>query len=367
MIWLLLLAAAMSPDDMLRQIRAQVARNLRQMPNYTCTENIWRFVRMAHSKKFVHTDTMRVEVALLGGNELFAWPGGKFEAMGIDELVGARGLLSNGGFGMHLKALFEGTEARFTYDGETVEHKRKVVKFRYEVPKEASTYIVSRNSEGGRMPYHGSVTADAQTFELVSVEVIADRLPAALETRRTRDAVEYAPVALGGSNFLLPRRSELEVTDDDGNVSRNVTVYQGCREYRGESQIHFDGETPAAGPGAPAIIHLPAGIPMTLQLESAIEFDKAAIGAPVTARLENRFSARGRDFEPGARVTGRITGFEARLGGRPLQCVGLEFHAIEGAAEFHAAMPGAEDGMVCVPHSRKRIPAGLRMEWRTVE
>jgi hypothetical protein len=54
-----------------------MADNLARLPNYTCVQTIERSHRAARKKIFERQDLMRLEVALVGGQERFAWPGAK--------------------------------------------------------------------------------------------------------------------------------------------------------------------------------------------------------------------------------------------------------------------------------------------------
>ena len=87
--WAYLLAALplLAADDAasirIARIRSQMARNLERLPNYTCTQTIERSIRPARTRRFQLIDTIRLEVALVNGRELFAWPGsGKFDDRG---------------------------------------------------------------------------------------------------------------------------------------------------------------------------------------------------------------------------------------------------------------------------------------------
>src|SRR5215467_1270517 len=72
----------------LSRIRARAIENLNRMPNYTCRETIERSVRKPPAKRFQLVDTVRLEVALVKGKELFGWPGAeKFEEGEIGDLV----------------------------------------------------------------------------------------------------------------------------------------------------------------------------------------------------------------------------------------------------------------------------------------
>ena len=102
--------AALTADDAasirIARIRAHMADNLQRLPNYTCTQTIERSTRPARSRRFQLVDTLRLEVALVNGRGLFAWPGsGKFDDRELGEIIGS-GASGNGNFGLHARSIF---------------------------------------------------------------------------------------------------------------------------------------------------------------------------------------------------------------------------------------------------------------------
>src|SRR5438477_6687873 len=84
-------------NNPLPRIRAQMAELLRGQPNYTCTETIER-TRQTPANRAKVEDTLRLEVALVDGKEMFAWPGSKqFEDRDLSELI-STGMFGNGNF-----------------------------------------------------------------------------------------------------------------------------------------------------------------------------------------------------------------------------------------------------------------------------
>ena len=113
---LLLAGETVTPDAIrLARIRYHMSQNLTQIPNYTCTQTIERSTRRAKGRKFQLIDTLRLEVALVNGNEMFAWPGsGRFEDKKIADLVGRGGAIGNGAFAGHARAVFLSGAPRFS-------------------------------------------------------------------------------------------------------------------------------------------------------------------------------------------------------------------------------------------------------------
>src|SRR5271165_376307 len=108
----------LSPDlEALSRIRTRMIFNLQHQPNYTCVETIERASRSKSTARFKIIDTLRLEVGLVDGKEMFAWPGSKkFEDSDLTKIV-TSGAIGNGNFATHARALFETRAATFHYLG----------------------------------------------------------------------------------------------------------------------------------------------------------------------------------------------------------------------------------------------------------
>ncbi len=330
----------------LARIKARMAENLTRLPNYTCTQVIERSVRRARSRKFELLDTVRLEVAVVEGKELFAWPGaGRFEEREISDLVHG-GAIGNGSFALHARSVFMGRAPVFRFAGKEARNGRPIVRFDYTVAQFASGFQVRVGEEKAVVGYHGSIWADAESHEALRLEVHADDIPPWLGLEATSVATDYSRVRIGESDFLLPVLSEMTMMDARGTESRNRTYFSACRQYSGESVISFgDPSTSAAvavPPPLPAV-ELPAGLRLEIELTSTIDSRQSAVGDPVTGLLAKDARWEGRLVAPkGGTVSGRVTQLERRMGqfGRAPSAyylIGVEFDKLEfarGRAEF---------------------------------
>jgi hypothetical protein len=116
---------------------------------------------------------------------------------------------------------------------------------------------------------------------------------------------------LGASDFLIPEQSLMRILMRDASETETAVVYSACREFVGESTVRFEEVSTApkeetARPSPPA---LPAGLAVSLVLDSPIDSDTAAAGDVFTARVRKdvRESDSHRVLIPaGATVRGRI-------------------------------------------------------------
>ncbi len=329
----------------LARVKVKMTEHLTRLPNYTCTQVIERSVRRAGSRKFELLDTVRLDVAMVEGKELFAWPGaGRFEDREISELVRG-GAIGNGNFALHSRAVFMGSAPVFRFSGKEVLGGRTLLRFDYTVAQFRSGFTVRVGEATAVVGYHGAVWADAESHEASRLEVHADDIPPRLGLKSTGIGMDYSRMRIGEADFLLPAASEMTMVDNHGAVSRNRLHFSGCRQYAGESVISFGDPPPSAPPPRPppAAIEMPAGTRLEIELTSTIDTKTSAVGDPVTGVLAKDARWKGRLLAPkGVAVSGRVVMLERRMGhlGRTPSAyylVGVEFDKLEsdlGQAEF---------------------------------
>lgn len=304
-----------TPDTIrLARIRYHMSRNLTQIPNYTCTQTIERSARRAKGRRFQLIDTLRLEVALVNGNEMFAWPGsGRFSDKKITDLVGRGGAIGNGAFAGHARSVFMSGAPRFDYEGEVMRESRRVFRYRYSVPLLLSNYEIRIGELSEKVGFSGYFESDALTLEPRELEVNAEEIPPTLKLQSAKSRMIYRAVRIGEKDFSLPETAELVMMDLGGNESRNLTTLSGCREYTGESVLRFDEPTEAALEPVTVTeaVELPDGLLLEAKLETPIRHGKTAIGDIIEAVLLQPAKSKGRVMVPkGARLRARFAGIE---------------------------------------------------------
>jgi hypothetical protein len=380
----------LSPDlDALSKIRTQMLFNLKHQPNYTCIETIERSSRPKLTTKLKLVDTLRLEVALVDGKEMFAWPGSKkFDDTDVTDMV-TTGAIGSGNFGTHAAALFTTRSATFHYLGQEDFQGKKAIRFDYNVPQMLSGFRIRVAHASAVVGYHGSFYANPDTFDMERIEVIADNLPPELMLASTDDKVDYAITRIGDADFLLPTQSELSMIGLQGSEEHNHVKFTSCRQFSGESVLTF-GDAPASNPEAAPIptreFDLPAGLDVMLVITREVDLRTAAVGDPVLARVDSDVKQKGVIILPkGATATGRITRLErndnytvlgvefpeivapgilARMKG--FMADGVGFAPVKGRQQIHTRtlqMPG--EGIVPMPATQFHIGRGCIMFWRT--
>lgn len=385
--------AQVSPElRLLGQIKQKMAQNLSRIPNYTCIETMERSHRASRNEKFKVADTVRLEVALVNGKELFSWPGaGRFEEKPLSDLVPG-GMTSTGDFALHARTVFLTRSPSFQYVGEETLGERRAVRFDYRVPLLLSGYRMHIGEKQAAVGYRGSFWADRETLELLRLQVHVDEVPPDLGITHAITEIDYGKVRVGFSDFLLPQSVEFVMGHGSGRESRNRTEFTACRQYVGQVVLSFDEAPPSAPPRkqqVPVEVEVPAGLSLNVRLKTGIDSQKSVVGDPIMAVVEWPVKREGKVIVPkGAVLSGRIRVLEKRTLQSDYYLVGLEFDSLQfenkrarlsarlesigplpglprrrGPYLTERALPGVSTFLIS--GSKVQLPAGLGMTWKT--
>jgi hypothetical protein len=344
--------------DLLARVRAKVNDNLRRLPDYTCIETIERAARPKPTDKFAISDNIRLEVAYVEGRELFGWPGAaKIEEPDIGKFV--RGAIGNGDFAVTPRNIFFTPSAKIHLTGETDLEGKHAFRFEFSIPRDANVYTIETDLGLGYVGLQGSFWVDSGTLDLIRIESRAFEIPPKLGLESSATTLNYGPVSIGSSTFLLPQHSELVITLVNGVGNRNRMTFHGCRQFSGVSVLKF--EEPTVEPDAVAQprtgmnVNLPDSFEVEMKLVDPIDSSTAAIGDSIRARMGQNIKA-GRDIvvPKGAEVSCRIAVLErgANYYVLELQATSIDF---EGG---HADLRGRENRVTMMTFNNGRIVSG---------
>ncbi len=326
----------------LAKIKVRMNETLARQPNYTCVEQIERSRRKAARFSYELVDNLRLEVALVDGHEMFAWPGSaKFEEKDLEKIVPAGGAIGNGNFALFARTVFLSNAPTYAYQGVTTLDGQRVHRYEYKVSHMVSGLKLHIGGREAIVGFHGAFWAVEDSLDIRRLEVVADDIPPFLGISDSVTTVDYTRLTIGQADFLLPVASELVMTQLSGIEDRNQIRFSACRQYTGESVLKFAGplDTDTSAPTLPISskteIAIPAGLSFEVSLDEAIDNRSAMVGDIVHATLTRNLRVRKQTLMPkGATATGRIV----RLEHHPEHCaIDLQFSELE-AADAHAAI-----------------------------
>ena len=320
----------------LNQVLERMGENLKRLPNYTCLESIDRSIRQTTADKLLVRDRIHLQVAFMGFEEVFAWPGStNFEPRAAIQIApgGAGGI---GSWSSWSRSVLRSSAPAFTYAGECAVGARRGMRYDFHVPWASSAYTVGVGNRQLVVPYAGTLCVDPSSLDIMRLEVRAE--VAHLPFAAVSETIDYGRVRIGSADFLLPQSHTMAMTDLEGHEGRNITTLSACRQYADDSSA------PVPQPKAEEP-QLPAGIYLNLKLETPITFDQSAVGDPVSARLDRAFRAAGISVPKGALVSGHIRRIEERYQPEKHYLVGLDFSTLSFAdthLSFRARLVGPQ-------------------------
>jgi hypothetical protein len=329
--------------EILQHVKLNVKAQLALSSNYTCVQTIERtYYSLRHAcvpnanhgkpKEFMR-DRIRLDVAVSEGREIYSFHGeNRFTSSRINEVI-PNGPTTSGQFVGFLRNIFLTPGVQFTFRGASQFDGTPIYTFSYVVQLLRSTYFLQGATQGSIIPYHGEFSVDAASFELVSLTITADEIPLTSGMCSAQTDVKYQMANISGHSALLPASYVLKIESTPGMYTVNSNQYMECREFRGESTLHFtviDSSAPTDKPRA-VDVELPAGLNLEATLDGPIDDENSFIGDPVQATLAEPVSipTKKQVIPKGARLHGIISELERHSEGANCWLFAVRFDRIE--------------------------------------
>jgi hypothetical protein len=286
---------------LLQQIKQRAIADLGSVPNYVCVDSIERSLWIPDKHQFRRLDRLHLEIAHIEGADRFSWLGNSpFQSKAPTAMVGY-GASFKGDFADNRALVFKNDWTRISYAGRAAIEGRPALHYEYDVHRRA--LAVKNADESGFAAARGAFWIDPETLDVLQIDLEAYDIPASLAIRSIVNRTMYWPVLVGRRRVLLARRSEFLLTEADGTVKKNASVYSSCREYMAESTVTF-GSSPGTQVSPPTMenMRVQPGLQIQLVLDTPVDANKAAAGDPISAHtLQGAGSIR-----RGAHVYGRV-------------------------------------------------------------
>jgi hypothetical protein len=173
------------------------------------------------------------------------------------------GASSSGEYVSMLSDLFrDESHAKFTMaDTDTVRNRRTIV-FEYEVELSNSRLSISAGRYSNIIAGHrGRIWVDREDARLLRMEQVATNIPADFPIRAASRVIDFEWVTIAEKKYLLPSRSEIQLTDIRSRQTsqfRNEILFRGYQKFGAELKVadeideaDFEGTPPPPLPKKP--------------------------------------------------------------------------------------------------------------------
>jgi hypothetical protein len=333
-----LLASEQDPKTVLLEVRHKVLLSIDRLPKYMCTQTVERVTyvpkeqivnracdeRVSRKQKSDRSrvrkytaDRLRLDVTISAEGEIYSWVGEKqFQDKSLAALVHG-GATSTGAFASFLRSIFGGDAASFTFNGQMHQAGSDLMEFGFRVARERSQYQVGDDRVRANVAFDGTFLVDPTARNLVRLSIRAIDPPKELSICDDTTDLEYNNLQLNGLQLLLPSEVRMHVINNDATELENHSVFSGCHEFHGESALSFKGfgDSPPPIGEQSALASVPAGLPLAITLQNAIDVRRAAAGDTVKGLLAGPLRSKETTLLPkGAVVQCRILMIERAYG-----------------------------------------------------
>lgn len=241
-------------DPVIEEVRRNVRDYIESLPDFICQQEITRYVDVDGTGGWTRADVLTYEISYNGKRESYKplRVNGMMTGVALEKAGGAT---STGDFASRLALLFD-PESRATFKPAGKERlgTHQALIYDFTVPRAASKNTLQFEPLPAVIfGYSGSVWIDADTKQVLRIELAADDLPPSYAGISAENIIDYDLVKLRGLDIevLLPIRAEV-VLGDRGRrqFARNVNVFKFYRKFETDVKI-VDSPEPEKEPEKP--------------------------------------------------------------------------------------------------------------------
>jgi hypothetical protein len=260
-----------SPDtERIFLFKNQAASLLADIPNYSCLESMDESV-ITTTGRLVDIDLLRVEVAVSGSSEMYAWPNSRnFSDRALASILGNS--FNTAGIFSNLARRLLGTDfAQIKYLGQETIGEEPVLRYAFHLPADSAPWRVASVSQNGidigKAGEDGEFWVNSKGLILRRIEVSATGIPRNLRLKNLHMIVDYQRVSIGDRRVLLPSSAIVRSSLRSDLDRESYIVFNHCRAFAAESALSF-GEPQLSAPKEK--LKLPSGLPEGLNIPIAL-------------------------------------------------------------------------------------------------
>ncbi len=273
---------------------------------YSCLETILP-AKVDQRGRATELETLRADVAVSGGKEIYGSPNGKRFADNAEREWLGYNFATTGLFDSIARALIVADPFAIEPAGEVVANGETLVRYNFRSLPNTAGWRITYGNETGVAGEQGWFLVERKSQILRRVLVAATNIPSNLKLIGLTAVIDYEPETLAGHRVLLPTLARVEVTERSGGKHMSLLSFDHCRTFTAESTISFDQSDKAGEPDKPLNPpRLPINAEILVSLNSALSLTKAEESDLVTASVVKPVIEKGRELIPaGAAVEGR--------------------------------------------------------------
>lgn len=231
-------------DEFLLQVRDRALAFHDSLPNFICTELVYRFESDVSPARWRLKDRVSAEVLMVDGEETYQNLSRDGRPVREGRLA-ATGQWSRGEYGSVMEGLFaDRSRVRFTYQGNSEIAGKRARRYRYEVAEANSLWRVEFDGKEIFPAYEGAIWVDPDELRILRIEMQARDIASDYPIDVIEMTVDYGPVSIAGREHIVPIRSEnLACRRGARLCSRNETEFRDYRRFTAESVIRSTDST----------------------------------------------------------------------------------------------------------------------------
>jgi len=243
--------SAMEQGAILDDTRNYVENYDRNLPDFICTEVEHRLMapkpggkyggRPGAEPSFTEQDTVTNRVSYFNQKEekKIILVNNRPTQTSYENLGGST---STGDFGTMLHDLFgRRTQAHFEWSRWATLRGRLTMVFSFRVMQQNSNFSIAVKDLKQEIiaGYTGEVFVDKDTHQVTRLFEVAENIPLDFPIRHAQERLDYDYADIGGHQFLLPYRGEVQMEGPDV-LSKNLLDFLHYKKYSADSEITYD-------------------------------------------------------------------------------------------------------------------------------
>ncbi len=231
----------------LDQVRKNVSELSANLPDLTCTQFTRRYENLPEGKGWRLIDRIQADVLIIDNEEQYRNIRRNGVPVDSPEKTGA---WTSGEFGVWLQDVFLWQDdAGFKEAGTEEFHGVQARRYDFAVRQEDSHWLVTLESQSSELAFKGTAWIDPATRRVVRLAMQATDLPADYPLDKLEVSVDYGPVEIGGTEYMLPVESKnLSCARGTGACTSNTIEFHDYGKFTVDSSIST-AETPAGQEG----------------------------------------------------------------------------------------------------------------------